>query len=93
MAVSILSSASEPSPGKLFPLGPEGMAFVGQAHMGPPGPLWAWPSWAGPLGSPLDPYGPGPHRPGPYGPPWALMGRALMGRALMGPLGPSPDFT
>ena len=70
--------------------------------MGPPGPLWAGPLW-----SPLCPYGPRPHGlPGPLwaGPLWAPLGSygpgpygttwALMGRALMGPLapyGPGPN--
>ena len=74
VAVSILSSASEPAPMKLFPLGPTGLGpcgppwvLMGRALMAPPGPLWTRPLWAVP----------GSYGPGPYGPTWALVARPL----------------
>ena len=67
------------------PLGPRGLGPG--AHVGPPGPMRAWPLW-GPwalvgraLVGPLRPCGPGP-----CGPPWALEGRALV--APLGHCGP-----
>ena len=50
-----------------------GLALVGWALKGPPGPLWTILAWARPHGRALV---------GPMG--RALMGQALMGRALVG---------
>ena len=59
----------------------KGRALVGQALMGPPGPLWA--AWA--LVGP-----PGPLWPGPLWPPWALVGPLGPCGLPLGPYGPGP---